>query len=77
MNLVSPFIRARIEQYAKNEIRFNLMAIIKNRTEVLQESIREAEEKKGKLMASLESVGTEDSGAVHAEIAQLEDSVLR
>lgn len=79
MNLVSPFIRARIEQYAKNEIRFNLMAIIKNRADVLQKQIEEAEQKKASLLGSLEDSSlTDDQKAnMHGELAEMDDLVQR
>lgn len=79
MSLVSPFIRGRIEQYAKNEIRFNLMAIIKNRADVLQQQIAEAEQKKERLLASLGemSLTDEQKERVQSETLELEDLILR
>lgn len=37
---VCPHIMDRIARYSQNEIRFNLLAIVRDRTEVLQEQLR-------------------------------------
>jgi ubiquitin carboxyl-terminal hydrolase L5 len=43
---VCPEIQKRIEKYARSEIRFNLMAIIKNRVTVYKEQIQDFENQK-------------------------------
>lgn len=37
---VCPHIRERIARYSQSEIRFNLLAIVKDRSEVLQEQLQ-------------------------------------
>ena len=46
LDRVCPFIHERIERYSKSEIRFNLMAMIKNRKLVHTERIALLEEQK-------------------------------
>ena len=40
---VHPFIQQRIERYSANEIRFNLLALIRDRREVYREQIGQLE----------------------------------
>ena len=49
---VGPFIQARIERYAASEIRFNLMAVIKDRREALSEELAAMEARRDALQAS-------------------------
>ena len=49
---VGPFIQARIERYAQSEIRFNLMAVIRARPDVLSEQLAALERKRAALLAS-------------------------
>ena len=43
LDKVCPVIRARIEKYAASEIRFNLMALVRNKKDVLLEKIANAQ----------------------------------
>jgi len=49
LKLVKPHIQKRIDTYSRTEIRFNLMAIIKNRKEALNEKLEELRAKKAEL----------------------------
>ena len=51
---VGPFIQSRIERYAQNEIRFNLMAVIRNRTDVLEEELASLEARRAALLPTSE-----------------------
>jgi ubiquitin carboxyl-terminal hydrolase L5 len=52
-----PQIHARIEQYSAKEIRFNLMAIIKNRTETLTEEQATLERERDRTIGLVQSRG--------------------
>lgn len=84
--LAAPFIHDRIEQYAKNEIRFNLMAVIQNRCQVFEEQLREQEVLKERLTSSKSAEGTapmdvDGSSAPHVDVEyrvmQVEGEIMR
>lgn len=84
--LAAPFIHSRIEQYAKNEIRFNLMAVIQNRCQVFEEQLREQEALKERLTSSKAAEGTTpmdvDGGTVpnvevEHRVMQVEGEIMR
>lgn len=58
MDVAATRIQERISAYSGNEIRFNLMAIVKNRVDVAKEALEAAEQLRDALTASL----SDDSG---------------
>lgn len=67
---VQPVIQQRIQKYSQSEIRFNLMAVVRNRKEALQEELASLEERQGALQAQLQALGSamdmdEDSPGAH------------
>ncbi|BDA45700.1 Ubiquitin carboxyl-terminal hydrolase isozyme L5 [Coccomyxa sp. Obi] len=77
---VGPFIQSRIERYAQNEIRFNLMAVIRNRTDVLNEELASLEARRAALLStSKEGDQMEiDSGKASKEdLASIESDIVR
>mmetsp|Transcript_3443 Transcript_3443/g.5333 ORF Transcript_3443/g.5333 Transcript_3443/m.5333 type:complete len:324 (-) Transcript_3443:218-1189(-) len=67
LRVAKPAIEKRIQKYSQKEIRFNLLAIVKDRQEVYQEEVK-------KLQASL-SAGSEEEGKIKAEIAEFEQKI--
>jgi len=73
LKLVTPHIQKRIENYSKSEIRFNLMAVIKNRKECLQQELSELKAKRDFEMQTDES----SSQAMDIRIHEIEDLIVK
>jgi ubiquitin carboxyl-terminal hydrolase L5 len=56
LDVVTPIIQQRIEKYSGSEIRFNLMALVKDRIQVLSEQIQGVESERNTLTAAGQAV---------------------
>lgn len=61
----------RIEKYSRNEIRFNLLAVIENRMDILSKDLEKANSEKATLKAKLDAGDTmEVDGQAKVESAE-------
>jgi len=75
LQLVKPFIQKRIEAYSKSEIRFNLMAVIKNRKECLLQELDQLKLKKETEMQMVDE--NNPISAIDERIEQVQNSIIK
>ena len=78
LDKVCPVIMKRIEQYSQNEIRFNLLALIKNKIDVCKKSIEDLQKEKAQALGA--SNGGEEGMDVdtnNPKVLQLDQEIAR
>jgi len=74
---VFPLIQKRIEKYASSEIRFNLMAIIKNRKTLYTEEISQFKQLQQQIDTQIENFGKAEAMEVDVQGSSLEELQMK
>ncbi|KAG0504764.1 hypothetical protein M758_N020500 [Ceratodon purpureus] len=72
LQMVQPVIQERIEKYSKSEIRFNLMAVIKNRKDIYNAEVAELEERRARLWDRIEKAEGKGNDAMDVDSGEEE-----
>eukprot|EP01102_Stenamoeba_stenopodia_P018407 TRINITY_DN6742_c0_g1_i1.p1 TRINITY_DN6742_c0_g1~~TRINITY_DN6742_c0_g1_i1.p1 ORF type:complete len:226 (+),score=61.69 TRINITY_DN6742_c0_g1_i1:459-1136(+) len=75
LSAVTPHIQKRIEKYSKSEIRFNLMAVVKNRKNTFLKELEELERKKQEIQSNAMDTDSSEPSLIDAHIQEVKQKL--